>query len=526
MTRMPHLPVMAWDELDHLRSTTRQVVTNATPETFYNYDSGGARERKVTDRQAPAGQTGTRAKERIYLGGLELYREYQADGITVKLARETLHLSDGPNRVALVETRTQGTDAGLPVVVRYQHGNHLGSAMLELDDAANVITYEEYFPYGSTSYQSVRSQTETPKRYRYTGKERDDENGLDYFGARYYASWLGRWSAVDPAGVKDAPSLYAYVGANPIRLTDPDGRAAADQEKLASESRAAAADEAKPPESESGQHDPADKEKGHENIAEGFGFAAKVAHIVDFALHHLGHMREHEYWHLIFGQSSGASKSEEALLATLKKASEVFPKIKQLGVWAKRIAILGGVLSAVETALESKHESWVATGVDAAVTGGVETAFGIFAAGFAAADSVFNEAAKIAFGKERSYGPVSLAKYIGSSLVVLGFREERTQTKYADELLAGKGPALAVGEAWIFNRLGLVGALYREAPRYLVANETFPRDGRPAHFTRIPNVNTWFEPVVIHRRHHTRAHKHSAMHFAPTIIERSNQHGR
>ena len=171
MTRMPHLPVMAWDELDHLRSTTRQVVTSATPETtFYTYDASGERERKVTDRQAPAGQTGTRAKERIYLGGLELYREYQADGVTVKLARETLHLSDGPNRVALVETRTQGTDAGLPVVVRYQHGNHLGSAMLELDDAANVITYEEYFPYGSTSYQSVRSQTETPKRYRYTGK--------------------------------------------------------------------------------------------------------------------------------------------------------------------------------------------------------------------------------------------------------------------------------------------------------------------------------------------------------------------
>ena len=45
----------------------------------------------MTDRQAPAGQTGTRAKERIYLGGLELYREYQADGVTVKLARETLH---------------------------------------------------------------------------------------------------------------------------------------------------------------------------------------------------------------------------------------------------------------------------------------------------------------------------------------------------------------------------------------------------------------------------------------------------
>jgi RHS repeat-associated protein len=224
MTRMPHLPVMAWDELDHLRSTTRQVVTNATPgTTFYNYDSGDARERKVTDRQAPGGQTGTRAKERIYLAGLELYREYQADGVTVKLTRETLHLSDGPNRVALVETRTQGTDVGLPVVMRYQHGNHLGSATLELDDAANVITYEEYFPYGSTSYQSVRSQTETPKRYRYTGKERDDENGLDYFGARYYASWLGRWTSPDPRPRSDDCHLFLFVKANPVRFIDPAG---------------------------------------------------------------------------------------------------------------------------------------------------------------------------------------------------------------------------------------------------------------------------------------------------------------
>jgi RHS repeat-associated protein len=224
MTRMLHLPVMAWDELDHLRSTTRQVVTNATAETtFYTYDASGTRERKVTDRQASTGQTGARAKERIYLGGLELYREYQADGVTVKLTRETLHLSDGPNRVALVETRTQGTDKGLPAVVRYQHGNHLGSAILELDDAANVITYEEYFPYGSTAYQSVRSQTETPKRYRYTGKERDDENGLDYFGARYYASWLGRWTSADPSGPSDGPNLYRYASCNPVTKFDPNG---------------------------------------------------------------------------------------------------------------------------------------------------------------------------------------------------------------------------------------------------------------------------------------------------------------
>ena len=65
---------------------------------------------------------------------------------------------------------------------------------------AQIISYEEYTPYGSTSYQAVRSQTETPKRYRYTGKERDEESGLYYHGARYYAPWLARWIAVIPQG--------------------------------------------------------------------------------------------------------------------------------------------------------------------------------------------------------------------------------------------------------------------------------------------------------------------------------------
>ena len=95
------------------------------------------------------------------------------------LERETLHIMDAHQRIALVETRTQGSELGVPVqLVRYQCGNHLGSTSLELDDSGQVMSYEEYYPYGSTSYQAVRSQTQTPKRYRYTGMERDEETGL------------------------------------------------------------------------------------------------------------------------------------------------------------------------------------------------------------------------------------------------------------------------------------------------------------------------------------------------------------
>ena len=107
-------------------------------------------------------------------------------------------------RIALVETRTidaGGDDRTPPQLVRYQLGNQLGSAILELDGQAQVISYEEYAPYGSSMYQAVRSRLETAKRYRYAGKERDEESGLYYNGARYYAPWLGRWVSPDPAGL-------------------------------------------------------------------------------------------------------------------------------------------------------------------------------------------------------------------------------------------------------------------------------------------------------------------------------------
>ena len=109
---MPHLPLMQWDYRDQLQATAQQVVNNGgTPETtWYVYDAGGQRVRKVTERQAAAGQTPTRMDERIYLGGFEIYREYENDGDTVTLERETLHIMDDQQRIALVETRTQGND--------------------------------------------------------------------------------------------------------------------------------------------------------------------------------------------------------------------------------------------------------------------------------------------------------------------------------------------------------------------------------------------------------------------------------
>jgi len=219
MTSMPHLPVMVWDFRDQLAASQQQAVNGGTGErTYYVYDGAGQRVRKVTERS-----NGTRRKERVYAGGFEIYREYDSAGTTVTLERETLHVLDSQRRVALVETRTVGSDGSPAQLVRYQLGNHLGSASLELDDAGQVISYEEYHPYGTTSFQSVRSQTETPKRYRYTGKERDEETGLAYHGARYYAPWLGRWTTCDPSSISDGSNLYAYLQCSPCMWIDPSG---------------------------------------------------------------------------------------------------------------------------------------------------------------------------------------------------------------------------------------------------------------------------------------------------------------
>ena len=86
-----------------------------------------------------------------------------------------------------------------------------------------MLSYEEYTPFGSAAYQAVASQLQTPKRYRFAGKERDEESGLYYQRARYYAPWLGRWTSADPAGTIDGPNLYRYVRNNPVALTDPSG---------------------------------------------------------------------------------------------------------------------------------------------------------------------------------------------------------------------------------------------------------------------------------------------------------------
>lgn len=227
ITSLPHLQVMNWNFKDELQAVAKQAVVNGTPETtYYVYDNSGQRARKITERQAGAGVLNPSKKsERIYLGAVEIYREYDNTD-TQTLERQTCHVMDDKTRIAMIETRTQGSDDAPSRLVQYQHGNHLGSASIETDDSLNarIISYEEYHPYGTTSYQAVDKDIKAAyKRYRYTGMERDEESGFSYHNARYYILWLGRWLNPDPAGIKAELNLYAYCRANPLTYTDTTG---------------------------------------------------------------------------------------------------------------------------------------------------------------------------------------------------------------------------------------------------------------------------------------------------------------
>jgi len=123
-------------------------------------------------------------------------------------------------------------------IITYMLGDNLDSTALEMNASGAVQWQAEYTPLGQEvvngTVLSPSLADGSANRYKFAGKERDTESGLDYFGARYYGSTVGRftspdWSAsaqavpyaklVDPQSL----NLYAYVGNNPIKQADVDG---------------------------------------------------------------------------------------------------------------------------------------------------------------------------------------------------------------------------------------------------------------------------------------------------------------
>lgn len=222
ITALPHLSLMQWNFKDQLQAVAKQVVchSNATPETtYYVYDGQGQRIRKVTETYGGGGKK----EERLYLNGVEIYKKHS--GTHSGLERTTLHVMDDSSRIAMVDTRNNVDDGTDIRTVRFQFNNHLDSASLELNDSGQIISYEEYHPYGTTAYQAASNVIKAAaKRYRYTGMERDEESGMAYHSARYYLPWLCRWLSSDPIGIRDGVNTYQYAHSRVLVGNDKNGK--------------------------------------------------------------------------------------------------------------------------------------------------------------------------------------------------------------------------------------------------------------------------------------------------------------
>jgi len=205
-----------WSHADKLIVYRTQTV-GAEPTIYarYFYDASGQRVKKLVRRQ------GGQIEVTVYLDGVFEHRWISQGGPGQENA--VLHILDGAERIALVRT-----GAALPgdvgPAVQYHLGDHLGSSVLVVGGidatASAFINREEYYPYGETSFGSFAK-----KRYRFTAKERDEESGLSYHGARYYAPWLGRWVSCDPVPAAGSPNLYRYAASHPLRFRDSTGAA-------------------------------------------------------------------------------------------------------------------------------------------------------------------------------------------------------------------------------------------------------------------------------------------------------------
>jgi len=104
--------------------------------------------------------------------------------------------------------------------IYYFHNDHLGSPRIITDSNGNVVEEIDYLPFGD-------ELTSSDEKIKYNSKELDQDTNLNYYGARYYDSSIGRFIIADTVKgrLTDSQSLnlYAYVKNNPIKYIDPSG---------------------------------------------------------------------------------------------------------------------------------------------------------------------------------------------------------------------------------------------------------------------------------------------------------------
>ncbi len=177
------------------------------------------------------------------IGGVATQYGYDGNNRRVKKTTgtaQTVYVHDAAGELAAEYAPV--TDPDPPCRTCYLLNDHLGSTRAMLDEAQALVARYDYLPFGEqipTGYDGRTAlwgaasawdgRTPDGVTEKFTGKERDSETGLDYFGARYLSGAQGRFGSPDPenagADVLNPQSLNGYVYAlnNPLRFVDSDG---------------------------------------------------------------------------------------------------------------------------------------------------------------------------------------------------------------------------------------------------------------------------------------------------------------
>lgn len=170
-------------------------LTSGTAAVIYTYDAAGNKLRK----QVPSASVNN-----DYISGI------QYEGGVLKY-------------VATPEGRVVRNSSGV-YTYEYTLADHLGNGRVYFDINAGVarkIQETDYYAFGLDIQRSILG---TENKYQYNGKEKQDQEKMYDYGARFYDPVIGRWNVVDPlAEQMRRHSPYNYSFNNPIRFIDPDG---------------------------------------------------------------------------------------------------------------------------------------------------------------------------------------------------------------------------------------------------------------------------------------------------------------
>ncbi|WP_368910962.1 cytotoxic necrotizing factor Rho-activating domain-containing protein [Proteus vulgaris] len=221
LTQLLNGDAIIWDKRNHLKATKEIMESGYLTEgETYQYNSASQRVTKMRGRKVARG--GLEKVTTHYLPNIEIW-EVNDNPVTEKyvVAQVSAGTSAGVRALCWEIGSPKGIENNS---LRYSYDNGVGNSGLETDGQGQLVSYEEYYPYGGTAIWSSENAVEADyKTIRYSGKEKD-ATGMYYYGYRYYQPWVGRWLSADPAGTIDGLNLYRMVRNNPVTLHDPDGR--------------------------------------------------------------------------------------------------------------------------------------------------------------------------------------------------------------------------------------------------------------------------------------------------------------